>query len=58
MSDVTSSGNDVVINQSIDQLLENLPVGSLDRALGNNMYGINFRQTGNAVPRDRTFILI
>lgn len=45
------SNQDVVINSSVDQLLENLPVGSVARALGNNMFGVNFRQTGNAVPR-------
>lgn len=43
--------NEVIINASVDQLLENLPVGSVSKAIGNNLYGLNFRQTGNAVPR-------
>lgn len=43
--------DEVVINNSIDQILSGLPVGSVQRAIGNNLYGINFRQTGNAVPR-------
>lgn len=56
MADVespNSRNNEVVINSSIDQLLENLPIGSVQKALGNNLYGINFRQTGNAVPRSK-----
>lgn len=45
------NSGEVVFNSSIDQLLETLPVGSVARALGNNLFGVNFRQTGNAVPR-------
>lgn len=41
------------INMSIDQILESLPVGSISKAIGNNLYGIDFRQTGNAVPRSK-----
>lgn len=44
---------EVVINASVDQILSNLPVGSITRAIGNNLYGINFRQTGNAVPTSK-----
>lgn len=44
---------EVVIDASIDQILENLPVGSVSRAIGNNLRGINFRQTGNPVPRSK-----
>lgn len=36
---------------SIDQILSSLPVGSLSRAMGNSLRGINSRQTGHAVPR-------
>lgn len=46
-----NNSGEVVVNSSVDQMLENLPVGSIARALGNNMFGVNFRQTGNAVPR-------
>lgn len=48
-----SGGGDdeAVFDSSIDQILQNLPIGSVSRVIGNNMYGINFRQTGNAVPR-------
>lgn len=49
----TTNGNEVIFNSTVDQLLENLPLGSVTRALGNNLYGINFRQTGNAVPKPK-----
>ena len=51
MSNVNSGGSEIIINASVDQMLENMPVGSVSKAIGNNMYGINFRQTGNPVPR-------
>ncbi len=53
MFEASQNSGQTVINGSIDQLLENLPVGSMTRAIGNNLYGINFRQTGNAVPRSK-----
>lgn len=46
-----SADNPYVFNKSLDQILESLPMGSVERAIANNLYGINFRQTGNAVPR-------
>lgn len=51
MAQDPSAGQEVVISSSIDQMLENMPIGSVNKAIGNNMYGINFRQTGNPVPR-------
>ena len=53
MANGVTSGGEVVINSAIDQLLENLPLGSLAKAIGNNLYGINFRQTGNVVPKSK-----
>lgn len=47
----TQNGNSVVFNKSIDQVLETLPVGSISRAIGNSLYGINLTQTGSAVPQ-------
>lgn len=46
-----SSNTEIVINSSIDQMMESLPVGSMTKAIGNTLYGINFRQTGNPIPR-------
>jgi hypothetical protein len=43
--------DDFVVDKSLDAILESLPIGSVQRAIGNNLYGINFRQTGNVVPR-------
>lgn len=45
--------NEIVFDKSVDQLLESLPIGSVTKAIGNNMFGINFRQTGNVVPRSK-----
>lgn len=42
---------EIVLDSNIDQLFENLPIGSISRAIGNNLYGINFRQTPSFVPR-------
>ncbi len=46
----TSRNKDTVISASIDQILENLPIGSTRKAISNHLRGINFRQTGNPVP--------
>ncbi len=54
MSDlVTSQEGGVVINASVDQIMEQMPIGSVQKAIFNNLYGINARQTGNAVPRTK-----
>lgn len=47
--------NEFVVNAGLDQLLENLPVGSIKKATGNFLYGINHRQIQTPVPsvRDR-----
>jgi hypothetical protein len=42
-----------VINQSVDQLLENLPITSVSKAIANNLYGINYLQTPTMVPSSR-----
>lgn len=45
--------NDYVVNRTLDSILESLPIGSVERAIYNNLYGINFRQTPAAVPRSK-----
>lgn len=47
------ASDELILDSSIDQIMSVLPVGSIQRALGNNLYGINFRQTGNAVPKSK-----
>lgn len=42
---------DFVIDKSLDTILESLPIGSVQRAISNNLFGINFRQTGAVLPR-------
>lgn len=49
----TMSKSEIVLDESIDQILTNFPIGSVDRAIANNLYGVNFRQTGNPVPRSK-----
>ncbi len=44
---------DVVFNRSLDQILSELPIGSRSLAISNNLFGINFRQTPNAVPMNK-----
>lgn len=51
MADSTTRPDAIDIGTSLDQVLENLPLGSVERAISNNLYGINFRQSGNPVPR-------
>ena len=52
--DVTTSEEDgIIISATVDQLLENLPVGSISRAIGNNLYGLNMRGTLPALPRNK-----
>lgn len=47
------SDTEYIVGKSLDSILENLPIGSVERAIGNNLHGINYRQTGNAVPRSK-----
>lgn len=45
--------NEVIIPASVDEVLSNLPVSSISRAIGNSLYGLNLRQTGNPIPRSK-----
>ena len=44
---------DVVVPHSLDDYFKSTPIGSLDRAIGDNLYGINHRQTRAAVPSNK-----
>lgn len=46
-----SESNEFVFSKSIDQLMSSLPIGSVTKALGLNLRGINYHQTGNVLPR-------
>lgn len=41
----------IVFDQSLDQMLERLPLGSVSKAITNNLHGINFRQARPIIPR-------
>lgn len=47
------NSNEFIVDRSLDSILESLPIGSVQKAIANNLYGINFRQTGNVVPRSK-----
>lgn len=42
-----------IVPYSIDDLFASAGVGSLDKAIGNNLYGINHRQTPTSVPSNK-----
>lgn len=38
---------------SIDDILQSTAIGSIDKAVGNNLYGFNHNQTSSAIPANR-----
>lgn len=42
--------NDLI---SLDEFFQNMPIGSIERAIGNNLYGFNHRQVAAAVPMNK-----
>lgn len=44
---------DIKIEESLDQLFQRLSSGSLEKAAANNLYGINYRQSGNFAPMNK-----
>lgn len=50
---MANENNEYIVGRSLDSILESLPIGSVQRAIANNLYGINFRQTPAAVPRNK-----
>jgi hypothetical protein len=42
-----------IVNLSLDDYFQSTPIGSINKAIGNNLYGINHRQTPSAVPSNR-----
>lgn len=43
----------VVVPYSLDDYFQSTPIGSLDKAIGNNLYGIDHSQIPGAVPSNR-----
>ena len=43
----------VIVPHSLDDYFQSTPIGSIDKAIGNNLYGINHRQTPTAVPSNK-----
>lgn len=44
---------DSIVPFSLDDYFQSTPVGSIDKAIGNNLFGINHRQTPGAVPSNK-----
>ena len=42
-----------IVPHSLDDYFQSTPIGSIDKAIGNNLYGINHRQTETAVPSNK-----
>lgn len=45
----TPQDNNFVVDQSVDQILSNLPIGTISRSYSSSLYGIN--RSGNPTPR-------
>lgn len=44
---------DTVVPHTLDEYFQTTPVGSIERAMGNNLFGINQMQTPGAVPSNK-----
>jgi len=42
-----------IIDHSLDDYFQSTPIGSIERAIGNNLYGINHRQVATPVPSNK-----
>lgn len=43
----------VIVPHSLDDYFQSTPIGSIDKAIGNNLYGVNHRQTPTFVPSNK-----
>jgi hypothetical protein len=44
---------EIIVPYTLDDYFSSTPIGSVDRAMGNNLYGINHRQTPGLVPSNK-----
>lgn len=45
--------SDVIVPYSLDDYFQSTPIGSIDKAIGNNLYGLNHTQVQGAVPSNK-----
>ena len=45
--------SNILVPYSLDDYFQTTPIGSIDKAIGNNLFGINHRQTSTAVPSNK-----
>lgn len=50
MVDIAFKNNPTVVRYSLDDYFKSTNLGSIEQAIGNNLYGINHRQIAGAVP--------
>lgn len=53
MADNTSTNNGPIVPHSLDDYFQSTPIGSIDKAIGNNLFGINHRQILGTVPSNK-----
>ena len=53
MAEDTTDGNGPIVSQSLDDYFQSTPIGSVDKAIGNNLFGINHRQIPGLVPSNK-----
>lgn len=45
--------NESIVKHSLDDYFQSTPIGSIDKAISNNLYGMNHRQINGAVPDNK-----
>ncbi len=53
MATTNEQSKSSILNLSLDDYFQSTPIGSINKAIGNNLYGINHRQVPNAVPSNK-----
>lgn len=53
MAEDASANSGPIVPHSLDDYFQSTPIGSIDRAIGNNLYGVNHRQIPGMVPGNK-----
>lgn len=53
MAEQSNTNNGPIIPHSLDDYFQSTPIGSIDKAIGNNLYGINHEQIPGMVPSNK-----
>jgi hypothetical protein len=55
IASILTQQNKGTVQQALSNLMQQLPIGSVANAIGNNFYGINHRQTPSAIQSNKDF---